>query len=75
MVRSAKPWAEATRATFVVLRRATVAFGVAAIISGVVRLLPHGPTPTRHGGWRELPPAELESDEGRDKPLQTAEPG
>jgi hypothetical protein len=60
MVGSAKPWADAARTAFVVFRRATVAFGVAAIISGVVRLLPHGATPSRHGGWRELPPSELE---------------
>lgn len=60
MFGTAKPYADAARTAFVVLRRATVAFSVAAVISTVVRLLPHGPTPTRHGGWRELPPAELE---------------
>lgn len=60
MVGSARPWGEAARTAFVVLRRAAVAFGVAAVISGFVRLLPHGATPTRHGGWRELPPSELD---------------
>lgn len=60
MAGTSKPWAEAARTAFVVLRRAAVAFGVAAVISGVVRLMPHGATPSRHGGWRELPPSELE---------------
>lgn len=50
----------AARVALMLLRRAFVAFGVAAVISTVVRFLPHGPTPSRHGGWRELPPSELE---------------
>lgn len=44
----------------VFLHRAAVAFGVAAVISAVIRLAPHGPSPSRHGGWRELAPTELE---------------
>jgi hypothetical protein len=50
----------ALRTALLVLRRGAVAFGVAVVISGVTRLLPHGRTPTRHGGWRELLPSELQ---------------
>jgi hypothetical protein len=49
----------AVRTAFVVLRRGAVAFGVAVVISAVTRFLPHGRTPARHGGWRELPLSEL----------------
>ena len=42
------------------LRRALVAMGVTVIIAGVVRLRGSGGTPPQRGGWRELPPDELD---------------
>lgn len=57
---TARPTAEAARTALRLLRRATLAFGVAALVSAAVRLLPHGQTPNRHGGWRELPPSEID---------------
>jgi hypothetical protein len=49
----------ALRTGWLALRRGAVAFGVAVVISGVTRIMPHGRTPGRHGGWREVPLSEL----------------
>lgn len=42
------------------LRRTLVALGATIIIAGVVRLRGTGGTPPQRGGWRELPPDELD---------------
>jgi hypothetical protein len=41
------------------IRRAAIALGVTAIITGVVRLRGTGGVPPQRGGWRELPVDEL----------------
>lgn len=42
------------------IRRAAVALGVTAIITGIVRLRGTGGVPPQRGGWRELPVETLE---------------
>lgn len=42
------------------LRNTLLALGVTVIIAGIVRLRGTGGTPPQHGGWRELPPDEID---------------
>ena len=40
-------------------RRAAIALGITAIVTGIVRLRGTGGVPPQRGGWRELPVDEL----------------
>jgi hypothetical protein len=42
------------------LRRTLAALGATVVIAGIVRLRGSGGTPPQRGGWRELPPEELD---------------
>jgi hypothetical protein len=42
------------------VRNTLVALGVTVIIAGIVRLRGTGGTPPQRGGWRELPPDEID---------------
>jgi hypothetical protein len=55
-----RSWTVTLRTAAKVLERGAVAFGVAAVISGVVRFVPRKRTPTQRGGWAEVTEAELQ---------------
>lgn len=57
--RSRRDRSAAVGTALVLVRRGALAFAVASIISGVVKLQAPDRTPARHGGWRELPVSEL----------------
>jgi hypothetical protein len=42
------------------IRRAVIALGATVIIAGIVRLRGTGGIPPQRGGWRELPPDEID---------------
>ncbi|MGI8492948.1 MAG: hypothetical protein ACR2KC_05920 [Acidimicrobiales bacterium] len=42
------------------IRRAMLALAATGLIAGVIRLRGYGGTPPKRGGWRELPPEELQ---------------
>ncbi|MHB1928065.1 MAG: hypothetical protein ACYDEN_06100 [Acidimicrobiales bacterium] len=44
------------------VRRVLVALGAAGLAALFVRLRGTGGTPPRHGGWREIPPTELDPE-------------
>jgi len=47
--------------------RALAAFGVSIVTFTVIITHTNGRTPSRSGGWRELSPAELATDEVADR--------
>jgi hypothetical protein len=47
--------------------RALAAFGVSLVTFTVIITHTNGRTPSRSGGWRELSPAELATDEVADR--------
>lgn len=52
--------AQSRFAIMILLRRALVAVGAAAIVAAVLRLRGTGGTPPRDGGWRELSGPDLD---------------